>query len=124
MSQHIERLGETFASVDWIVPPYIQMGHLQRLAARIEREPNPIKKREILDAALPDLYPPMHTAAMLLERYEKTPHVLEFKGVIAEAIEAAYLGLVHVAVTSLIPVMDARPRSGRRCRVRDEEARR
>jgi hypothetical protein len=101
----VRDLATVFESVDWIVPPYIQIGVLRKLAVRINAAPD-TQKHKILEDELASLYGPNDTAVMLLERYEKTPHVADFKVAIAEAIEAAHLGLFNTAVCTLIPVIE------------------
>jgi hypothetical protein len=98
-------LAEAFMSVDWIVPAYIQLGVLRRLAAQILRAA-PTDKHAVLARELPLLYQPEDLAAMLLERYAKIKHVDAFKVQIAEALEAAQLGLFHAAIATLVSVVE------------------
>ena len=43
---------------------------------------------------------------MVVDRYSTMPYVSSYKATIAEAIEAHFLGLHHVAVAGLIPVIE------------------
>jgi hypothetical protein len=43
---------------------------------------------------------------MVVERYTATPYVGDYKIIIAEAAEAHFLGLNHVAVSGLMPVIE------------------
>ena len=98
-------LVQVFESVDWIVPPYIQLGKLLKLATRIKAV-EPDDKHRLLEAGLRSFYNPDDIAVMLLERYNKTQYIADFKQEISEAIEAAQLGLFHAAVSTLIPVVE------------------
>jgi len=88
------------------MPAYYSTGGLLQLAEDIEKEPILAKKHDILEHALKGMYNPSVLAVMLLERYCKLAYVKEFNNVIADAIEAFHLGLVNVAVASLIPVIE------------------
>src|SRR3954451_25052532 len=103
--KEIKTLAATFATVDWFVPPYIQLGVLFRLAKRLD-EAAPDAKRAILVADLEEMYGPRDLAAMLVERYRKIAFISEFATVVEEAIEATQLGLSHVAVASMLPVIE------------------
>ena len=102
----------TFQSVEWILPPYFQLGYLHRIADRVAAAPDPLAE---LHAALPTAYDPTHLAAMFLDCYSKTPHVRERRVSIGEAIEAAQLGRMHAAVSGLVPAIEGAVRrlSGR-----------
>jgi len=101
----VRELARVFDAVDWIVPPYIQLGVLRQLAARIEAA-SAEDKHGVLEEELGSIYDPSDIAVMLLERYAKTRHVADFKPAIAEAIEAAHLGMFHAAVSTLLPVVE------------------
>jgi high-affinity nickel permease len=101
----IKELAKVFQSVDWIVPPYIQIRFLWMIAEAIKAAPAQ-DSQKILEEHLQIAYSPKELAIMLQERYSKIPHVREFKTEIAEAIEAFQMGLSHAAVATLIPVLE------------------
>lgn len=105
MSAGLQRAADAFKSVDWVIPAYFTVGRISMIGEAIESA-DPAGKQEILRTVLPRIYTPQHLAAMLLERYSKQVHVREFKKPIAEAIEAAFGGLWHAAITTLMPVIE------------------
>lgn len=117
MSSGLQRAADAFKSVDWVVPPYFGLGLISGIGGAIEQA-SIESKQEVLRYFLPRMYTPRHLASMLLERYSKQVHVREFSKPIAEAIEAAFSGMWHAAITTLMPVIegvlmrmrDARPR--------------
>jgi hypothetical protein len=64
-----------------------------------------------LEAALAAAYSLESLAAMVYERYPATPYVKDYARTIGEAVEAHHLGLRHVAVIGLMPVIEG---AGRR----------
>lgn len=112
MEQHQQRtislfheLADAFQSVDWIIPAYIRLGALKEVADAI-RAAAPPGKHAVLERELPLLYPADDLATMFLERYSKIKLVAGFRAMIGEALEAAHLGLFHVAVGALISVVE------------------
>lgn len=101
---------ESFRSVGWFIPPYIQMGVLSKIAADIRTAQGQMSSEQ-LQVALKTLYEPVGLAAMVLHRYPAAPVIQNYKLIIAEAIEAHFLGLDHVAVGGLTPVIEG---AGRR----------
>ncbi len=59
-----------------------------------------------LERDLSILYQPEGLAAMVLHRYPDVPVIQDYKKTIAESVEAHFLGLDHVAVGGLIPVLE------------------
>lgn len=96
-------------SVGWFIPPYLSLGFLGVLKSAIDAE-QPLDQQG-LGAVLSRAYSPEHLAAMVSERYPITPHVQEYKDIIAEAVEAHFSGLGHAAVVTLLPVIEG---AGRR----------
>ena len=99
---HFEK---AFQAVGWFIPPYVQMGFLSRLAARILSHPEPMTPDE-LAIELATIYSPVGLAAMVLHRYPIVPVLSDYQETIAESIEAHFLGLHHVAATGLVPVVE------------------
>ncbi len=101
---------ETFRSVGWFIPPYVRMGALSQLAAKILLNPHPLTPEE-LGKELALIYSAHGLAAMVCSRYPIVPVLSEYQQTIGEAIEAHFLGLHHVAATGLVPVIEG---AGRR----------
>jgi hypothetical protein len=110
---NLEHFEISFARVGWFIPPYIQMGVLSSLAAEIAAAPNNFTQFDLenftqfdLESALAKIYEPIGLAAMVLHRYPVVPIVQDFACTIGEAIEAHFMGLDHLAVGGLIPVVE------------------
>jgi hypothetical protein len=52
------------------------------------------------------MYSAENLAAMVTERYPIVPYVQDYKAIIAEAVEAHFCGLGHMAVAGLFPVVE------------------
>lgn len=98
-------LEKTFASVGWFIPPYIQMGALDRIANDIQAHGNGFGQ-DALQRALAHLYDAQGLAGMVLDRYAQAPIIRDYKITIAESVEAHFFGLHHIAVGGLIPVIE------------------
>jgi hypothetical protein len=101
----LDHYKETFNSVGWFIPPYVTMGFLSFLAKEI-RDSQGVFDQKKLQAALSLIYSKSNLAAMVVSRYPITPHVSEFAQTIAEAVESHFMGLDHVAVCGLLPVIE------------------
>ncbi len=64
-----------------------------------------------LEELLSHIYTERYLASMVLDRYPYVPHIQNYSEIIKEAVEAHFLGLDHVAVSGLIPVVEG---AGRR----------
>ncbi len=91
-------------SVGWFIPPCLSIGFLRMLQEAIDG--GQLANHKGLEAALTTAYSPGHLAAMVCERYPITPYVRDYAAIISEAVEAHCLGLGHVAVTGLLPVIE------------------
>jgi hypothetical protein len=105
MRIELQRAAAAFKSVDWVVPAYFSVGHASRIGGAIERAEGD-SKQEVLRAVLPRMYSADHLAAMLLGLYSVQIYVRDFRGPIADSIEAAFSGLWHAAITTLVPVIE------------------
>lgn len=94
---------EAFNSVGWFIPPYVQMGYLSSIVQGIN---NQSLDEKSLEPYLAQIYNPENMAAMVLERYPITPYVNEYKEIISESVKAHFLGLSHIAVSGLMPVIE------------------
>lgn len=106
----LDWLGEAFEKVGWFIPPFISLGPLHRIAGAIYEEGANYTQAN-LQADLAALYEPGALAAMVVERYPATLVIRDYALTISEAVEAHFLGLHHVAVGGLIPVIEG---AGRR----------
>jgi hypothetical protein len=97
-------LRDRLETVGWFIPPYVRLGSLGHIAKRIRDEAS--FNQEDLEDELGQIYTPGVLAAMVCERYPRVPTVQHYKMTIAEAIEAHFLGLDHVAVGGLVPVIE------------------
>lgn len=96
---------EAFDSVGWFIPPYVTMGYLSFLTQSIHKNHGVFSQND-LQIFLALIYSPVNLSAMVSERYPIVPYIKEYKGIIAEAVEAHFLGLNHAAATSIIPVIE------------------
>jgi hypothetical protein len=90
-----------FNGAGWFIPPYMQMGYMGQIAKDISESDG-----SNLESHLNHMYCAANLAAMVTSRYPVVPYVSEYIEIISEAIEAHFLGLHHVAVSGLIPVIE------------------
>ena len=81
------------------------MGVLDRVAATILAGNQTIDGDGLL-LLLDGLYDAEGLAAMVLHRYPVVPVISDYQEIICESIEAHFLGLGHVAVAGLLPVVE------------------
>lgn len=101
---------DSFNKVGWFIPPFIQMGFLSEIVAEIHVKGNGFKLDD-LEQKLSIAYCSTSLANMVVNRYPKIPFIKDYKDTIAEAVEAHFLGLDHIAVGGLVPVIEG---AGRR----------
>jgi hypothetical protein len=94
-----------FSRVGWFIPPYAPLGLLSELAGRIHQSGYKLSVDDLEDSVAP-FYTPARLAAMVCSRYPITPVISEYTEMIAESVEAHFLGLHHVAVAGLVPVIE------------------
>lgn len=94
---------QAFNSVGWFIPPFVQLGYLGQVAQQINE--GKICERT-LESHLAQIYSPENLAAMVSERYHSVPYISEYCETIAECVEAHFLGLDHIAVSGLMPVIE------------------
>ncbi|WP_298729256.1 hypothetical protein [uncultured Pseudomonas sp.] len=102
---NLDHFKAAFNSVGWFIPPYVTLGYLSLLAKEIHVK-GPSFSQDDLAAALSLIYSADNLAAMVTERYPITPFINEYKEIISESIQAHFLGLDHVAVAGLMPVIE------------------
>jgi hypothetical protein len=96
---------KTLNSVGWFIPPYVALGFLAEMGKDIRSNAATFDQSR-LEHYLALIHSPEHLSAMVTERYPITPCVQDYKEIIAEAVEAHILGLHHVAVSGLLPVIE------------------
>lgn len=97
-----------FAKIGFFIPPFVNFGTLSQIIRDTSQSQG--FSQSHIESALKKIYTPGHLAAMVISRYPKTPIVQQYKAIISESIEAHFLGLNHVAVAGLIPVIEGTAR--------------
>lgn len=90
-----------FNGAGWFIPPYVSIGSLSIIAKEIVDN-----KDFCLEELLSYIYTEKQMSAMILHRYPFVPHVKDYSEIIKESVEAHFLGLDHLAVSGLIPVVE------------------
>lgn len=101
----LEHFRTELNGVGWFIPPYITMGFLDSVCAGILEKGDSFTQDD-LAKMLSHTYSPSNLAAMVTERYPVTPFVQDYKIMIFEAVQAHFMGLDHVAVCGLMPVIE------------------
>jgi hypothetical protein len=101
----LEHERRAFNSIGWFLPPFVSIGYIQQVAQAIVNKGSPFGETD-LQECLARIYSEDSLAAMVTERYPIVPYVQDYKTIIAEAIEAHFHGLGHVAVAGLLPVVE------------------
>jgi len=101
----LENEKQAFNSVGWFLPPLISVGYIQIVAQSITDKGSSFGQTD-LQECLAGVYSGDNLAAMVTERYPIVPYIRDYKTIIAEAIEAHFCGLGHVAVAGLLPVVE------------------
>lgn len=101
----LDHFEKAFSSVGWFLPPYATIGFLSDMTIEILRKKGEFSQGD-LELWLAHLYGTDSLAAMVCSRYLNTPVIADYKETIAESIEAHFLGLHHVAVAGLVPVIE------------------
>ncbi len=101
----LKQVGQVLNGIGWFVPPYVSVGLLETVAARVTGARQPFSEDD-LEKVLGFIYTPDRLASMVVGRYREIPVVEMYRETIAEAISAHFSGLRHVAVGGLIPVVE------------------
>jgi hypothetical protein len=94
-----------FNSVGWFLPTLVSVGYIQSVARSITNKGSAFSQTD-LQECLAGIYSADNLAAMVTERYPIVPYVQDYKTIIAEAAEAHFCGLDHVAVAGLLPAVE------------------
>ena len=92
---------EQFNKVGWFIPPYVKIGYLGEIANEIYN--NDSLNLELL---LSSIYTDEYLSSMVTSRYSIVPYICDYEEIISESIEAHFLGLHHISVSGLIPVVE------------------
>lgn len=101
----LDHYRRAFNEVGWFIPPYVSMGLLSGLTKTIRDSKGAFTQQQ-LERFLSLIYSPGNLSAMVTERYPITPYVQDYKAIISEAVEAHFMGLDHIAVAGLLPVIE------------------
>lgn len=93
-----------FAKMGFFIPPFVYFGTLSGIINDVNSSKD--LSQAHIESALKKIYTAGHLAAMVVSRYPKIPIVQKYKVIISESIEAHFLGLNHIAVAGLIPVIE------------------
>ncbi|EEO01226.1 MULTISPECIES: hypothetical protein [Vibrio] len=110
MSVELKEYEQVLVGAGWFIPPYVPLAQIINAAERLKHVDGS-ERQNILEQTLKDMYWPERLAAMSLYRYAETPVLTMYKEIISESIEAHYLGLDHIAVSGLLPVIEGAARS-------------
>jgi len=99
------RLVEKLNQVGWLIPPYVSVARIDRIAATIEAAGASFSQQE-LENVLGALFTPEILATMVLNRYPQTMVIQEFQAIIGEGVAAHFLKLDHIAASGLVPVIE------------------
>lgn len=99
-----------FAKIGFFIPPFVNFGTFSEIIQGARVSQGHSQTQTHIEAALKKIYTPGHLAAMVMSRYPQTPIVQHYKVIISESIEAHFLGLNHVAVAGLVPVIEGTAR--------------
>ncbi|MFZ6047416.1 hypothetical protein ACFW0H_15020 [Pseudomonas sp. CR3202] len=102
---NLDHYKASFNGVGWFIPPYVTLGYLSLLAKAVSDKGASFSQGD-LEVALSFIYSADNLAAMVTERYPITPFISDYKEIISESIQAHFLGLDHIAVSGLMPVIE------------------
>jgi len=101
---------EAFEKVGWFIPPFITMDFLSKIVGAI-RNGGEQFDQNALEKLIAPLFSPDHLAAMVANRYPTMPYINDYKITISEAVKAHFLGLDHIAIGGLVPVIEGAGRN-------------
>jgi predicted nucleotidyltransferase len=102
-----------FHQMGWFLPPFYSRATLETLAEKIIAG-GPHYPVDRFEAEVQMLFGPRSLTAMVLGRYPQDRVLSEFADSISQAVEAHLMGMNHVAVAGLMPVVEG---AGRRLAV-------
>jgi hypothetical protein len=102
---NLPRWRAAFRRVGWFAPAYVSVGYLNMIAGAIEQEGEGFHQ-DRLQSVMATIYTPRRLAAMALHRYPQTHIVKAYSETIKEAVQAHLIGLHHIAIGGLVPVIE------------------
>lgn len=97
-----------FGKIGFFIPPFVNFGTLDNIIRDVRSSAD--QSQAHIESALKGIYTAAHLAAMVTVRYPETPVIQRYSRIIAESVEAHFLGLDHVAVAGLVPVVEGAAR--------------
>lgn len=94
-----------FNGVGWFIPPYVRIGYLMEITQDVIQN-----EQTNLEQLLSHIYNADGLSAMVVDRYPFVPVISDYSQIISESIKAHFLGLHHIAVSGLIPVVEGAAR--------------
>lgn len=101
----VDHYQEIFNGIGWFIPPYVRMGYLMDITQDVVQNDT-----TNLEQLLSQIYSANSLSAMVVDRYPFVPIVSDYSQIISESIKAHFLGLHHVSVSGLIPVIEGSAR--------------
>lgn len=95
----LEIYQKAFNDKGWFIPTYTNIGQIEKAIQYIE-------KGNDLVAAIEKLFSFEKLSLMAEEKYPKTKFLEDYVSIISESIKAHALGLDHIAVSGLMPVIE------------------
>ncbi len=92
-------------SVGWFIPAYVQIGVIRSLVEKISFSRESFSQDD-LEKELAQIYNPINLATMVCHRFPNVPIIKDYRITIEEAIESHFMGLHHVAMSGLVPVIE------------------
>jgi len=102
---NVSSWGPILNSVGWFIPAYVQMRVIHSLVEKISSSKGSFSQDD-LEKELAQIYNPFNLAAMVCHRFPDVPIIQDFRITIEESIEAHFMGLHHVAMSGLVPVIE------------------
>ena len=102
-SSHLDYIREQCLKVDFVTPPFMQNQFLGEFAKAIETGSD---LEKIAEEFAPRMYGLEGISALSVDIYRKNSGFTKYSSQIDESIEAFYLGLNRVAITSLMPCIE------------------
>ena len=109
MTGSLSHFQRSLAKVGWFIPPFVTMRTLKVITGAIDDTSRNFSETD-LEVIMSEIYVAEHLAALVVDRYPVIPVIKDYRFAIAEAIESHFLGLHHVAVSGLAPVVEGAAR--------------
>lgn len=101
----IDSIFDTFISLGCMIPCHIQRGSLKEVSNYISNSKNE-DKNKLLEHFFREIYTIEFISELFIDNYKKMEFIKNYSEIILESIKAFCLGLSHIAIMSLIPVIE------------------